>query len=308
MRIRDWTAFKNFVDARNISVQWLDLNGHYFLKAIDGEFELSLILRKETPASSNQTDFETNYQTKGNKKVDIPKRFEVEVAKGDKPGDSSVNKFGTNLDTGTSFEIVWNHGGDYVYPSTAAVISISSSSADDASAGTGAREMVVSGLDENYAPIEETMNPNGTSSVTSTAKFLRVFRAKISQAGTKGKNVGDITVLQNGNTVGLVNAGVNQTLMALYTIPAGKTGYLKSYYYSIPKSKEVETRLLVRPLNQVFQTKHLLYVQEQYLNHEFGFPILLEEKSDIQLVAKSLSGTNHSVAAGFDILLVDNND
>lgn len=305
MRV-NWTEFKSFVDARKLSVQWIDLDEHYFLKALDGDFTLEHTIEKTSPASSDQTDFENNYQTDGNKRVGVAKDFFTEVSQGLVPGDSSINKFGSTESLGATFSTVWNSGAIYSYPTTAATVSTSSTDTDDTSAGIGARTIKIEGLDASYNEVSETITMNGTTGVTSTNSYLRVFRAFVTSAGSSGENKGTIDIKQGGNTLAQIIAGLNQTEMALYTVPAGKTAFLRSHYWSIPKDKEAEVRLLVRPLGEVFQVKHQLFLPEHYINHEFGYPLVISAKSDIELRAKSTSGTTHSIASGFDLLLVDN--
>jgi len=62
----NWTVFKNFVTTRNLSVQWIDADGNYYLKALDAIFQLDCILNKA--ANPNETtEFETFYKPGGNK-------------------------------------------------------------------------------------------------------------------------------------------------------------------------------------------------------------------------------------------------
>ena len=65
MRV-DWTTFKGFIDDRSLSVQYVDINDAYYLKAIDGNFSLDCKIQKDDPATSDQTDFEDNYKAAGN--------------------------------------------------------------------------------------------------------------------------------------------------------------------------------------------------------------------------------------------------
>ena len=83
--------------------------------------------------------------------------FELQVARGQVDGHETLFKFGINGDVGTSVETVWAQGGTYVYPASATVMKISSSSADDASGGTGARTIAIFGLDANYNEISESV-------------------------------------------------------------------------------------------------------------------------------------------------------
>ena len=184
--------------------------------------------------------------------------------------------------------------------------SSSPTSNNDKTGGTGALTVEIQGLDSNYNELTETVSMNGTTNVTTTSSFLRVNRMVVVTAGSLGENDGDIVIDDSGNKQAKINAGLNQTLMAVYTVPAGKTAFIKSKYWSIPCSNEIEARLVTRNLNEVFQTKHLLHLQGGYINHSFGYPLKVEEKADIQLRGKSLSGPTHSVSAGFDLILVDN--
>lgn len=63
MYIKDWTTFKGFADDRNRPIQWIDIDGHYYLSVTDGPWELQMSIKKTTPPSSDQTDFENNYKT-----------------------------------------------------------------------------------------------------------------------------------------------------------------------------------------------------------------------------------------------------
>ena len=76
--------------------------------------------------------------------------FGVGVARGAFPNLSGIQKFGYNSDVAATEEVIWNPGGSVTYPTTAAVVEIDSTSADDISTGTGARSIELQGLDENY--------------------------------------------------------------------------------------------------------------------------------------------------------------
>lgn len=67
MRV-NWTELKKFVDDRGLSIQWVDANDKYYLKAYDANFSLSLAINKD--GNPDQTDFENNYKANGNKLLD----------------------------------------------------------------------------------------------------------------------------------------------------------------------------------------------------------------------------------------------
>lgn len=64
-----WTIFKSFVSSRGLSIQWVDLNDTYWLKAFDNIFELSCKLYKLNEDSTEIVDFETNFKSAGNKSI-----------------------------------------------------------------------------------------------------------------------------------------------------------------------------------------------------------------------------------------------
>ena len=76
--------------------------------------------------------------------------FELQVSRGQIAYHKPLFKFGNNTTVGDSLETIWAEGGLYVYPPSASVMTVSSSSTADTSAGTGARTVAVSGLDADH--------------------------------------------------------------------------------------------------------------------------------------------------------------
>lgn len=62
-----WTVFKSFVSTRSLSIQYVDINDTYYMKAFDGLFQLSCNLYKLAADTTDVTDFETNFKANGNK-------------------------------------------------------------------------------------------------------------------------------------------------------------------------------------------------------------------------------------------------
>lgn len=60
-----WSIFKNFVSGRSLSIQWIDLDDSYWLKAFDGPFTLECVLNKSNTTETQ--DFEDNFKSNGNK-------------------------------------------------------------------------------------------------------------------------------------------------------------------------------------------------------------------------------------------------
>jgi len=60
-----WAIFKSLVDTKSLSIQYVDLTESYYLKLFDGLFNLDCVVNKD--GGADQTDFEANYKTVGNK-------------------------------------------------------------------------------------------------------------------------------------------------------------------------------------------------------------------------------------------------
>jgi hypothetical protein len=82
--------------------------------------------------------------------------------------------------------------------------------------------MAIDGLDANFVRQFETVYLNGTTAVVTTKSFLRIN----SVTTTAGNAVGNVTFTRGSTVIAQVNAGLGQTQMAVYTVPAGFTLYL----------------------------------------------------------------------------------
>jgi len=244
--------------------------------------------------------------TGGSTVDDIP--FYLAVQQGKVPGYSMVNKFGYNSSIGSgAFETIWETGDDYPWQSTAVTVDVVSDDTNDDVAGTGARTLRIQGLDGSYNFAEETVDMDGTTTVTTTQTFLRVFRMSVETAGTSGNNIGNISVTYTGGSdvAATITAGNGQTLMTLYTIPAGYTGYLLSMNISSGKDQEMEFKFIQRDnsvANAAFQTKQFLDVRGGQTTVIFNAVNVIPQKSDIYVSGKASSTS--SASASFDLLLV----
>ena len=244
--------------------------------------------------------------TGGSTVDDIP--FYLAVQQGKVPGYSMVNKFGYNSSIGSgAFETIWETGGQYPYQSTAVTVDVVSDDANDDVAGTGARTLRIQGLDGSYNLAEETVDMDGTTTVTTTQTFLRVFRMSVETAGTFGNNVGNISVTYTGGSdvAATISPGDGQTLMCLYTIPAGYTGYLLSLNVSSGKDQEMDFKFIQRNnniANSAFQTKQFLNVRGGQTTVIFNAINVIPEKADIYVSA--IASSTSSASASFDLLLV----
>jgi hypothetical protein len=153
---------------------------------------------------------------------------------------------------------------------------------------------------------------NGLTPVVTTGLFLRVYRARVVTAGSTGANEGTITMTNTTSSnviaqISVDNSGFGQTLMACYTIPASKTGYLISVNGSSSKDNEHSFRLMARDntvSNAAFNTK-------EFFNARGGFNLYKKfainkytEKTDLDFQA--IASASSAASGGFELILIDN--
>ena len=114
---------------------------------------------------------------------------------------------------------IWQAGSNIVLPTTAGVVSIVSTDADDAAGDTGAQTVLINGLDSNYEPILETVNLNGTNPVTTTNSYLRVNTLRVVSSGSSKHNEGAITASIGGNVQKYIAATDSVCHCSHFTIP-----------------------------------------------------------------------------------------
>jgi len=244
--------------------------------------------------------------------------FELQVARGQVDGHKALFKFGINGDVGTSVETVWAQGGTYVYPASATVMKISSSSADDAADDTGARTISIAGLDANYNEISETVILNGQTEVNTVNSYLRISRMFVVTAGSGATAAGTIyagtgTVTSGVPAViyGMIALNANQTQMAFWTVPAGYTLYLMGVYYSSGNSTAnawTNFQMIQRPLGGVFrqQSSTRMPGSGDFVL-DLHTPIAFPEKTDIEIRAVASAGASN-VSAEFEGIYIKNPD
>jgi hypothetical protein len=210
----------------------------------------------------------------------------------------------------------------------AATLEIISDDVNDTAEGSGARSVIIEGLDANWQTITEEVATNGTSASTATTKsFLRVSRAYVEDAGTYagtilGGNTGTITIRISsaGATQATIAVesgfGVGQTQIARYSVPDNNTAYILSYKSSVDSTNGAHVYLFKRmnanTIAAPFSSRRLVLEADQdtgVISHKpqtaYGpFP----EFTDIWWAAIRSGGSNSSVDIEFEILLVNDDN
>jgi len=234
----------------------------------------------------------------------LSKDFYLEVAMGNVPGHTIMSKFGQNTVLSASYEDIWDGGGTYPYPAnaTASITHIYSTDGGDN------QSIEVQGLSSDGTLTVQTKTLTNTTVVALDTPLWRVFRLK-NMGTTNNAGVVHASVSDKATSYAQIEIGNNQTLMALYTIPLGKTGYLIQGTNSIigtNRTYTVDGKMSMRPYGGVFQIKKTFGLSADgtsYMVMPFPLPGKILAKTDIRVSA--LSSATGGLNTTFDILLVD---
>lgn len=163
-----------------------------------------------------------------------PTDFKYEVALGRRQGYTLWNKFGHNLDvdTATDPEVVAAFGGSFTPLTTAYTLDVVSSSDQDSDTGgvvaqgTGARTILITGIDANRDEQTETVTMDGTTTVVTSNSWLGVNRVVVLTSGSSDTNVGLITLTATteGSTQATVPIGGSVTQQIIFFMPRNHKG------------------------------------------------------------------------------------
>ena len=232
----------------------------------------------------------------------------IPIAAGQVDGWGWVHKFGAVplMSTNPGYGSVWDKS-DTLYPwsafSTPGVLTVATTAVNGSAVTTDdGKTITIIGLDASFNETQDTITISGGVG-TGTVTFARVYRAF-----TSADNTAEFRVSRGGTEVLRINIGKAQTLMAVYTVPAGKTAYLIKGTTSIGNSGDATVDLFARfGGTGAFRIGHTLECSMtggQY-TYEFAVPIPLPEKTDIDVRA-TVRSNNCRVTAAFDMVLVDN--
>lgn len=237
----------------------------------------------------------------------------LQIARNQIEGHEIRHIFGYNPDVDSAAEeTVWTAGGLYVPNSTPVIMSVSSSSANDTSAGTGARTIYILGINSTGGEVNEVVTLNGQTAVNTTHTYVCIQSCQVMTAGSTGHNVGNINIGTGTVTAGVpatmygqIYATENQSLMGYYTVPINHTGYLMSGNVSCgatQAAKSITGRLKLKT-NNIIYTSALVTFSSGVAAFDFKYPIRIPGQSTISASVKS-STDNEQVSSYFQLLLI----
>jgi len=249
-------------------------------------------------------------------KLGINEDFALQLARGEICNHSSINKFGRNTTVASgATETVWDGSSTYTFPTDTTTMTHIRAAAD--SATTQGAVIELQGLDSNWDLVTQTKALDGTNSTTEVeldTALIRCFRMRVLDASVMDQNIwlgDDDFVVAAAKAI--IVAGNNQTEMAIYTVPAGYSAYVTSYYArEHPLSGNAATSLNINLWGQdnansyAPQLKHSIGLPiGGYEQHFFNPYYPFSEKTDIYVTVTTVGGTS-DISSGFDIILVKN--
>jgi hypothetical protein len=152
--------------------------------------------------------------------------FDLQVARGQITGHSTVNIYGYGAAITTSTIPAWENATAYTFPAAATTMNLVST-VNTGGDKTGTR-ILIQGLDANYVAISESLTLNGTTVVVTTKSYLRINSISVASVTAGAAPTGVITLkdLTNTTTYAQIAASFGRSQMSIYTVPAGNTFYL----------------------------------------------------------------------------------
>jgi len=181
-------------------------------------------------------------------------------------------------------------------------------------ASTGSSVLYVQGLDILRMTIQEFVILNGQTDVLTVKEYGRMYRARTFAVATSG-TIGVVTATTDdvAATVSLqIIDGNNQTLMAVYTVPFGKKGFVLQWWASLSKKQSAAAIVRLRAgildgVGYTVQTRAIETTGTSEFTYNYALPLVnIPGGADIWVEAQSDSAqADVGVSAGFDILLID---
>lgn len=161
----------------------------------------------------------------------------LEVSRGNVPGETAVFKFGHNSSINSSTTAdVWDggasSGGDsliWLAPTAARIHNLASDNAADTSDGAGCRTILVFGLvDWDTPEVSEIVTLNGTTPVATVNSYVIIHRMVCLTWGATSVNVGTLkaTAVTDNTVTARINPSNGQTQMTIYGVPSGFSLYV----------------------------------------------------------------------------------
>jgi hypothetical protein len=239
--------------------------------------------------------------------------FEFQVGRNQITGHRVIHVFGHNPDVDTTEVTVWPIAALLGHPTSPTIMKISSTSANDSAAGTGARTVYILGINGTGGYVSEIVTLNGQTEVSTANTYDAIEQMVVLSVGSGGVNAGVIYAGTGTVTAGVpavpysaMGVGDNLSLVGHWTCPAGHTGYLVAGSITsgtANANQYITARLKQRGVDGIVRTAAITTLHQGSVDYDFSYPVKLLAGECITATAKG-SGNNNDVSSYFQIVLV----
>ena len=234
--------------------------------------------------------------------------FDLQVARGQITGHSTVNIYGFGSAITTATIPAWENATAYTFPAAATSMNLVST-VNTGGDKTGTT-ILIQGLDASYTAITETLTLNGTTVVATTKSFLRINNMSVASVTGGAAPTGVITLKDptNTTTYAQIAASFGRSQMSIYTVPAGNTFYLSRIdAYSAANGSSADyitySNTTYSSTGVVQYTQQAPFVGNYHAQRVMPRPFL--QKTDIVLRFKTSANT-YAVAVAAEGYLIKN--
>ena len=214
----------------------------------------------------------------------------AEIAKGNAPGKTLINKFGFNAAVGSSFEPVWVQSTAFTRPTSSVNYQISSSNNGDT------QDIVIGYLDANGELAEKTVALTGQTpfdlglmtyayrafndDTTALLGDVYIYEETAAPSGVPA----DITKIRAKIVI-----GDEQTFQTMMRVPSNMTGILHWWNSDVGKNDDSVVRIRTAMPGKVLRTRDEVSLFEDGSGNRL-LEIPLEADEDIIVEARSIAG------------------
>jgi len=202
------------------------------------------------------------------------------------------SKIGFNPDSGALEEALTYHGTVFwAATSGGAMKVVSANNGDNSSGSSGCSQVWVKYLGRDYLEYSTVVSMNGTTAVSLID--TSIARIQNFQAYNGNAPLGQINILtSSSDIISSIGVGLTRARNSMWTVPSGKTLFIKTVYYSAAGNGSVgrPTRFLLRtnynPNQERYSTSLFWPISANLLKDEalyaaFPGPIRVPEKTDL---------------------------
>lgn len=244
--------------------------------------------------------------------------FGLQVAEGAIGYHSVVHVFGYNPDVDSAAEeAIWPAGGliPFLTLANATVMKVSSTSANDTSAGTGVQKIYLTGINGSGTEVSEIVTMNGQTAVNTVNSYVFIQRITLYTTGSGFTNAGDVYVGTGTVTAGvpaviygIMSAGEGNSVTGAWTCPVGYTAYVIQGSMTggvATGAHSITGRLKVRHDDGLIRTAAITSFGGIQVSYPFDYAVQITAGETVYATAKP-SVDNEVISCYFQIVVVQN--